>query len=195
MVTCVEEVDSALRLIHRAFQEVLEEGYKVKMPKIGVMIEVPAAVVMARAFAERVDFISVGSNDLIQYLLAVDRNNPRVADLYQAYHPVVIHTLSMLAQQLEHFNIGLSVCGEIAGDAAFAALLIGMGYRSLSMSASNILRVKWVLRRLTINDMEEIVDLACQCESSQECRSVVLGALRHLGIGEIEPRSIKKAQS
>merc|ERR1712169_36919 len=97
MITSVGEVDDALHLVYRAYAEVVEEGYSVTMPKVGVMIEVPAAVYQIRELGSRVDFLSVGSNDLTQYLLAVERNNPRVADLYQAFHPAVLSALKMIA--------------------------------------------------------------------------------------------------
>lgn len=194
MISGVEEVDEALRLIHRALAELHEEGFKVRMPKIGVMLEVPAAVIMARTLADRVDFLSVGTNDLVQYLLAVDRNNPRVANLYQAFHPAVIHTLSNLAQELNNFNIDLSVCGEIASDPVLAALLVGMGYRSLSMSAAALLRVKWVLRRLTLDDMEELVELAKASETSSDCKTAVLARMQALGIGEVVAQGMSDAR-
>src|SRR5690554_3420242 len=93
MISCVSEVEEALHLIHRAHHEVCEEGMSVSMPPVGVMIEVPGAVYQVKELADRVEFLSVGSNDLTQYLLAVDRNNPRVAGLYHSYHPAVLQAL------------------------------------------------------------------------------------------------------
>src|SRR5690606_11592084 len=99
MITNVPELDASKILIHRVYKDLLEEGYNVKMPPIGVMIEVPAAVYQARELAKRSDFLSVGSNDLTQYLLAVDRNNARVAVLYQAFHPAVLRALQYIANE------------------------------------------------------------------------------------------------
>lgn len=148
MITNVLEVEEACYFIHRAYLEVREEGYDVAMPPVGAMIEIPAAVYQTREIAQRVDFISVGSNDLTQYLLAVDRNNPRVADLYQSTHPAVLQALQFIVDETHKEGKPVSICGEMAGDARTAVLLMAMGYDSLSMSASNLLRVKWALRKI-----------------------------------------------
>ena len=112
----------------------------------------------SRELAQRVDFLSVGTNDLTQYLLAVDRNNPRVAALYHAYHPALLKALRHIAAEARAMQREVSVCGELAGDPLGAVLLVGLGYRTLSMSASNLLRVKAVLRQLSIAEMVEIAD-------------------------------------
>src|SRR5690606_19969468 len=105
MISCVQEVDSSLTLINRVYTELtVEEGYRIRMPKVGVMIEVPAAVYQARELARRVDFLSVGTNDLTQYLLAVDRNNPRVAALYHAYHPALLKALRDIVRDAAAMN-------------------------------------------------------------------------------------------
>src|SRR5690606_11282733 len=112
MISNVQELDEALELIRRAHQELLEEGLQLEMPPIVVMVEVPAAVYQARELARRVSFLSVGSNDLTQYLLAVDRNNARVADLYHAYHPAVLQALKTVADAGHAEGRQVSICGE-----------------------------------------------------------------------------------
>ena len=172
MISGMPELDRALELIDRAYRELVEEEqYNIEMPSIGAMIEVPAAVYQVAEIGRRVDFLSVGTNDLTQYLLAVDRNNPRVADLYHGLHPSVLRALKHIHEQAESVNCQLSVCGEMAGDPLGAAMLFGLGYRNFSMSASSLLRVKSKLlaidcraaqrfakRALTMSDVASVVD-------------------------------------
>lgn len=157
MVSNVTELEIAQMLIYRAYDELLEEGFAVEMPPVGVMIEVPAAVHQAREYAERVDFISVGSNDLTQYLLAVDRNNSRVADLYHSLHPSVLRALKIIVDEAHLENIPVSICGELAGDPAAALLLVAMGYDVLSMSATNLLKVKSVIRGVSLKHAQNLL--------------------------------------
>ena len=158
MISHVAEVEDALALIRRAYEEVKEEGYDVKMPQVGVMIEVPAAVYQVKELAELVDFMSVGSNDLTQYLLAVDRNNPRVATLYNCFHPSILRALYSIVKQVKNEGISLSVCGEMAGDPMGAIILMAMGYDMLSMSSTSLPKVKAVIRNLSIVQAQEILD-------------------------------------
>lgn len=117
MVTSLSEVDEAKRLIERAGREVEEMiGYALPKPRIGVMLEVPSLIFLLPFLAERVDFISVGTNDLTQYLLAVDRNNTRVASLYDSLHPAMLRVLQQVVQECDRLNLPISVCGEMAGD-------------------------------------------------------------------------------
>ncbi len=157
MVSNISELEIAQMLIRRAYDELLEEGYKVQFPPVGVMIEVPAAVYQTREFAARVDFLSVGSNDLTQYLLAVDRNNPRVADLYHSLHPAVLRALKKIAEDSHLEGIPVSICGELAGEPAASLLLVAMGYDVLSMSATNLLRVKAAIRSVSLADTEKML--------------------------------------
>jgi len=157
MISSVSEVEEAMHLIHRAYLEVLEEGAHIEMPQIGVMIEVPSMVFQIKAICAHVDFISVGSNDLTQYLLAVDRNNQRVANLYQSFHPAVLIALQHIATEAKAADTPLTICGEMAGDPRSAILLMAMGYTALSMSASSLLRVKWVLRKIGFERSKEIL--------------------------------------
>lgn len=164
MISNVAEVEDALALVRRAYAEIKEEGYDIKMPEVGVMIEVPAAVYQVKQLASLVDFMSVGSNDLTQYLLAVDRNNPRVADLYNCFHPAVLRALLNIVIEAQHEAISLSVCGEMAGDPMGAILLMAMGYDILSMSATSLPKVKAVIRNITEEQaqlmLEQVIGLA-----------------------------------
>ncbi|WIX33849.1 phosphoenolpyruvate--protein phosphotransferase [Salinicola sp. JS01] len=157
MITSVDEVDTALRLLSRARQELAEDGIEVASPKVGVMIEVPATLYQLAALAERVDFFSIGSNDLTQYLLAVDRNNARVASLYDACHPAVLNALSRLAAESQTLGVPASVCGELAGDPSGALLLMGMGFDALSMNAPSLPRVRAAIRRVGLDDAKALV--------------------------------------
>ncbi len=150
MISNLSELDSGLALIRRAFKELTEEeGYQLTMPALGAMIEVPAAVYQVAEIGRRVDFMSVGTNDLTQYLLAVDRNNPRVADLYDGLHPSVLRALKSIYEQAKEANCQLSVCGEMAGDPLSAVVLLGLGYENFSMSASSLLRVKSLMLKVS----------------------------------------------
>ena len=150
MISSVPELDRALELIDRAYNELLEEeGYSIQRPQVGAMIEVPAAVYQVKELGRKVDFLSVGTNDLTQYLLAVDRNNPRVANLYHALHPSVLRALKIIHEQATAVNCQISVCGEVAGDPLGAVVLLGLGYENLSMSANSLLKVKSMLNQVS----------------------------------------------
>lgn len=183
MISNVAELNDALALIHQVYGELLEEGEQVVMPKVGVMIEVPSAVYMAESLAKRVDFFSIGSNDLTQYLLAVDRNNARVAGLYDALHPAVLKAIYQVVQAGHAFDKPVGICGEMAGDPAAALLLVGMGMNSLSMSASSLLRVKWVLRHFSRNRTRQLLDTVLQLEDAELVREHMNHVLELAGMG------------
>ena len=185
MITSVLEIEEACYLIHHAYHELLEEGYKIKMPPIGVMIEVPAAVHLTKNIAERVDFISVGSNDLTQYLLAVDRNNSRVANLYQSLHPSVLHALKFIVDVCAHENKPVSICGEMAGEPASALLLMAMGFDSLSMSSSSLLKVKAAIRQVEIETVKEWLSEVLKMDNPEVIRSYLDLEMRAAGLGSL----------
>lgn len=178
MITDVTEVEEGLRLLRKAYGEVCDEGYDVVMPQIGVMIEVPSAVYQARSLAKRVDFLSVGSNDLTQYILAVDRNNPRVANLYDSLHPAVLRALIQVVDSGHQEGKHVSICGEIAGDPVAILLLLAIGFDSLSMNAASIGRARWIIRHFTkkkatkllheVLSMESAVMIRCHIELALE---------------------------
>lgn len=185
MISSVSEVDDALHLVYRAHAEVQEEGFDVSMPDVGVMIEVPGAVYQIRDLAQRVDFLSVGSNDLTQYLLAVDRNNPRVSGLYQALHPAVLMALNTIAQGAKASNTPVSICGEMAGNPSGAVLLMAMGYDMLSMNATNLPKVKSVIRGINLEWAKELLDEVMMIESAPIIASTVHLALEKAGFARI----------
>ncbi|MBB6340433.1 phosphotransferase system enzyme I (PtsP) [Pseudomonas fluvialis] len=185
MISGLQELEESLHLIHRAWGEVRDEGVDIPMPPVGVMIEIPAAVYQVRELARQVDFLSVGSNDLTQYLLAVDRNNPRVADLYDFLHPAVLHALKLVVDGAHAEGKPVSICGEMAGDPAAAVILMAMGFDSLSMNATNLPKVKWLLRQLSLSKAQELLAQLLRMDSPQVIHSSLHLALRNLGLGRV----------
>jgi len=183
MISDITELNEALGLIHQVYGELLEEGDEIIMPKIGVMIEVPSAVYQAANLARRVDFFSIGTNDLTQYLLAVDRNNARVASLYDSLHPSVIRAILQVVEGAEAHNIPISVCGEMAGDPIAALLLLAMGIDSLSMSVSSLPRVKWVIRKVTRAKAREVLNKVLLMEDALTIRKYLHKTFEELGMG------------
>ena len=190
MVTSVQEVDEAKQLIAQAVDELREEGHVVNQPLIGVMVEVPAAVYQVRRFARRVDFISVGSNDLTQYLLAVDRNNPRVAGLYVSYHPAVLKALQFIAREAHKENVPVSICGEMAADPGGAILLMAMGYDVLSMNATNLPKVKYAIRGVSFERAKALLQQIIVMDDVDKIHMVLRNALKDLGLGQLTRPSI-----
>ena len=147
------------------------------------MIEVPSAIFLMRELAQRIDFFSVGSNDLTQYLLAVDRNNPRVAHLYDAYHPSVIRALNEIANQAVDCQVPLSLCGELAGEAAGALLLVAMGFDKLSMNPHNVGRIKWIIRHVTFKHAKKMLEHVLTLNSAKAIKNYLNEQLESLGLG------------
>ncbi len=187
MVTNVDEVDDALRLLDRAIRELGEEGVVSPGPRVGVMLEVPATLYQLDALAERVDFFSVGSNDLTQYLLAVDQNNPRVASLYDSCHPAVLCAMARLAEESRRLKKPISVCGELAGDPAGALLLMGMGFDSLSMNAPSLPRVRAAIRRVSIDAAKALVQETLALNTPVAVRSHLFGRLSEWQLAHLLP--------
>jgi phosphotransferase system, enzyme I, PtsP len=185
MISGMRELEESLHLIHRAWGEVRDEGADVPLPPVGVMIEVPAAVYLVRELARQVDFISVGSNDLTQYLLAVDRNNPRVADLYDFLHPAVLQALRLVVAGAHAEGKPVSICGEMAGDPGAAVLLLAMGFDSLSMNATNLPKVKWLLRQITSVRAGELLEELLSMDSPEVIHSTLQLALRQMGLSRM----------
>jgi phosphotransferase system enzyme I (PtsP) len=185
MISNVSEVEKAQELIKKAHRELTQEGVKVDYPAVGVMIELPAAVYQTAELARRVDFVSVGSNDLTQYLLAVDRNNPRVANLYSAFHPAVISALKQVVSLAKQEGKPVSICGEMAGDPGAALLLIAMGFDVLSMNASTLLKVKSVVRSVSMEVAKDLLEQVSELDDAQTIRSAIDMALYNAGVDRL----------
>lgn len=183
MICSIPELDESLFLIHQAYRELREECEKVTKPRVGVMIEVPSLVYQIDAVAQRADFLSVGSNDLTQYLLAVDRNNSSVANLYDSLSPAVIHAIKLVVEGAARHQRPVSVCGEMAGDPRAVLLLLGLGIESLSMSSSSVSRVKWVIRNIERSQAQALLAEVLTMETAKEIRAYLDDALIVAGLG------------
>ncbi|MCB1686023.1 MAG: phosphoenolpyruvate-protein phosphotransferase PtsP, partial [Pseudomonadales bacterium] len=151
------------------------------------MVEVPAAVYQANRLASMVDFLAVGSNDLTQYMLAVDRNNPRVASLYQDTHPAVLHALREVARAAHKEQKYVGICGELAGTPVGAVLLLAMGYHVLSMNATNLPKVKWVIRNIRRSDARRMLARVLKMDTAQEIQYFMRKQLAEAGLARVMP--------
>ena len=191
MISDIGEIDEATRLVNQAYQEVTEElkeadrAANVPRPKLGVMLEVPSMLFQLKQLKGRVDFCSIGTNDLTQYLLAVDRNNDKVANLYDAYHPTVLNAIKSIADATKEIGVPCSVCGELAGDPGGAMLLAGMGFTQLSMNTQNLLRVKWVLKKSDSEALKNLVEDVLNCTRPDQVKFRVNRYILNIGAAGI----------
>ncbi len=183
MISTVSEVEDAMNLLERAYEELIAEGHQVNMPKVGVMVEVPSVVFQMRQIASIVDFVSIGTNDLIQYLMAVDRNNANVAELYESLNPAVLTAIKLVIDEAHKENIPVSVCGEMAGDPLAAILLLGMSIDSLSTSAASLPRIKWLIRNFTQKEAKELVVKALGMKDASDIKNMLTHSIEKKGMG------------
>lgn len=183
MVGSVDEAEEAVHLLQRSWQELTDEGVEVVLPPCGLMVEVPSAVYQAAELARCVDFLSIGTNDLTQYLLAMDRGNERVAARFDSLHPAVIRALQQVMEAGEQQHKPVSVCGQAAGDPAMVILLLGMGIRSLSLSAGDLPRIKSVIRTFSRAQAQSLLNEVLQMEKAAEIRKLLSAALVQAGLG------------
>ena len=147
------------------------------------MLEVPSVLFLLPQLAERVDFFSVGTNDLTQYLLAVDRNNSKVASLYSSYHPAVLNALNLIQRESAKYRVPVTVCGELAGEPIGALILIAMGYKRLSMNAHSLHKVNWVIRNINYKQIRSMIDNLLAQDSPQEIQKQLAFYLESQGLG------------
>ncbi|MCA1964429.1 MAG: phosphoenolpyruvate--protein phosphotransferase, partial [Prosthecobacter sp.] len=179
MVSGVEEVKEARAVLDECAHELLHQGVQIGDDiAIGAMIEIPSAAVSADLIAQEVDFFSLGTNDLIQYTLAVDRLNERVAGLYQPTHPAVLRLIRMTVEAGNRAGIRVCICGEMASDVELTPLLVGLGLHELSVTASQVARVKHAVRRLDAAECramaEEVMCHGCMVNGLEKARQMAL---------------------
>lgn len=169
LVTTLSELRQAKFLVREVMEDLEEEGIAFDAGiKMGMMVEVPAAAIQAEAFAREADFFSIGTNDLVQYTLAVDRTNERVASLYTPAHPAVIRLIRDVSRTARRHNVPLSCCGESAADLEFAMLLIGLGVRTLSASAGALPNLKRFIRSVSVDQCERVARQALALDSDDQ---------------------------
>jgi len=184
MISSIRELDDAMILIHRAKDEIEEEmGERIRFPHVGAMIEVPAAIYQIDEICKLVDFISISTNDLTQYLIAVDRNNESVAELFSSLHPSVLRAMEHIVAGANRQNTPVSVCGELAGDPLGVMALMGMGIESLSMSAGSLFRVKKVIRSFRHSDLVEYFNEVKNMTDAQDVIDFYIERLDEINLG------------
>ena len=174
MLTNPSEIDEALDLLDEAKRYLSRHGFRYgKDVKIGAMIEVPAAAICADQFAKKLDFLSIGTNDLIQYTLAIDRIDDQVNYLYEPMHPSVLHLIqNTIAAGIRH-NTPVAMCGEMAGTARYTRLLLGMGLRQFSMQANNILQSKNIVINSSTETLEPLAQQILECSNPQQIQKLL----------------------
>ena len=173
MVSSLPEVAKARQMLEAAHQELAKEGIPHAWPiQTGIMVEVPSAAVLAPALAEAVDFFSIGTNDLTQYTLAAERGNPNLPDMADALHPAVLTLIQQVAQAAHDKGKWVGICGELAGDAAAAPVLVGLGIDELSMTPASIPRVKAVIRSLKLSEAKSLASKVLKTTDAPEARKL-----------------------
>ena len=181
LVTNLKELRQAKMILRDVREDLEEEGVPFdERMEVGIMIEVPSAAIMARNFARECDFFSIGTNDLVQYTLAVDRSNTRVADLFTAGHPAVLRLIQEVVKTAHEAGIKVAVCGEMAGEPIYTLLLVGLGVHVLSVSPATLLEVKKVIRSTTLAQARQVVERVFQFDSDREVDAYLSELARRL---------------
>ncbi|MBI1909093.1 MAG: phosphoenolpyruvate--protein phosphotransferase [Deltaproteobacteria bacterium] len=174
MISSVEEIRQVKKILADVREDLDRKGVRYDPDiRLGTMIEVPSAAMMADAIAGEVDFLSIGTNDLIQYSLAIDRVNEHVAYLYEPLHPAILRLLKQVVEAGREKKIEVSVCGEMAGEPLYLLILLGLGFTELSMNPLSIPRVKKILRQVTFKQGSDLVEKALACKTTSEVEHLV----------------------
>lgn len=181
MVSCCEEMIELRGIVQECMNELDREGRNFnKNIEVGIMIETPAAVAVADTLAEMVNFFSIGTNDLVQYTSAIDRDNEAVAYLYRPEHPAILRMIHQVVMAARSSGIWVSVCGHMAGDPRYTPLLIGLGVHELSMSPVSIGAIRRVIRQLSLHEAENVATRAMQCRTSEDALNESLAMLNQI---------------
>ncbi|EMA64284.1 phosphoenolpyruvate--protein phosphotransferase [Halorubrum lipolyticum] len=175
LVSQIEEVEAAVSAVESVAADLDAEGVDHAVPELGAMVETPAAVFLADRLADRLDFLSIGTNDLAQYVMAADRENDGVAAYHDPLHPAVLRAIDRTASAAEETDAWVGMCGEMAGDPAFTELLVGLGLDELSMSAVTVPAVKERVREVDSADARDLAERALACETRAEVRELLDG--------------------
>jgi phosphotransferase system enzyme I (PtsI) len=181
MISTVDEIRQCKALLNEAKEDLEDAGipFKTDIP-LGTMIEVPSAALLADLLAKEVDFFSIGTNDLIQYTLAADRNNEHVANLYNPADPAVLRLIRMVVEAAGRGGVEVNVCGEMSGESLYAVLLIGLGLRQLSATPRKIPELKRVIRQLRVPEAEWVAEQALQMDSARQVTNFLRDQLRRI---------------
>lgn len=169
MISTMKELRDAKKILEKSKQELINEGIPFKHDiEIGIMIEIPSAAIISDLLAKEVDFFSIGTNDLIQYTLAVDRMNSRLSHLYSQYHPAMLRLIKGIIDNAHKAGIWVGMCGEAAGDPKLIPIFLGMGLDEFSMNSPTILSSRYIIRNLNKNEMEKIAEGTLNMETAVE---------------------------
>ena len=181
MISGVDQLRQARKMIRRVQAELKSRGivYDENLP-IGVMVEVPSAVLVAESLAREADFFSIGTNDLVQYTLAVDRGNEQVADLFEPYHPAVIRLVKEVVEVGHRAHIPVAICGELCAEPLATMLLLGLGLDEFSMSSISIPQIKKIIRSVTMSEARHLADAVLQMETAEQIKAYLKEQSRRL---------------
>lgn len=173
MIATLKELLDAKSILEETVNTLLKEGVQVNKPKVGIMVEVPSTAFGIEKFLDHIDFISIGTNDLIQYLFAADRMNERVAYLYQPYNPILLNTLKSIVDKANSRGIIVSVCGEMAAHKGQSLILIGLGITHLSIHANIILENKYIISKSSYKDLKALAQKALELNYDYEVEALI----------------------
>lgn len=171
MINSLEEIVEIKKSLYKAKAELTKSNIPFdKNIKVGIMVEVPSAVFIADDLARQVDFFSIGTNDLVQYILAVDRDSALVSNLYRKFHPAVLKALRMVIDSAKRNSISLTICGEMAGDPLAALLFIGLGVEELSVETTSFLSIKKLIRMISYSEARENAEKVLMMKSDNKIK-------------------------